>query len=57
MQGPAGREVAIRPYHAADKRDLTTATQRLKALGVDDDTYLEAQLEAYSWAGKIRPAA
>jgi hypothetical protein len=42
---------------AADKRDLTTATQRLKALGVDDDTYLEAQLEAFSWAGKIRPAA
>jgi EAL and modified HD-GYP domain-containing signal transduction protein len=42
---------------AADKRDLTTAAQRLKGLGMDGDTYLDAQLEAFSWAGKIRPAA
>jgi len=41
---------------ATDKHDLKTASARLKALGIDGDTYIEAQLEAYGWAAKIHPA-
>ncbi len=42
---------------AADKHDLATATQRLKALGVNGGEFLDAQLDALNWAGKIRPTA
>lgn len=43
--------------NAADKRDLSTAARRLKSLEIGGDAYLEAQLEALCWAGKIRPPA
>lgn len=42
---------------AVDKHDLSTATFRLKTLGIDGGDYLDAQLEALNWAGKIRPTA
>ena len=38
---------------AADRRELTTASLRLKALGIEARTYLDAQLEAFSWAAQI----
>ncbi len=40
---------------AADRRELKVASSRLKALGIDAKTYLDAQLEAFSWASKIHP--
>jgi len=40
---------------AADRRELKTASLRLKALGIDAKVYLDAQLEAFSWAAQIRP--
>jgi len=42
---------------AVDKHDLATATNRLKVLGIDGGNFLDAQLDALSWASKIRPAA
>lgn len=41
---------------AADKRDLNTAAKQLARLGIQTETYLDAQLTAISWAAKIRPA-
>ena len=40
----------------ADRRELAKADDRLVNLGIDDDTFLDAQLGALSWAGKIRAA-
>lgn len=42
---------------AAEGRDLPTAALRLTELGISSQDYLEAQLEAFSWAAKIRPAS
>ena len=42
---------------AAEHRELTTAAQRLSAIGIDARVYLDAQLDAFSWASKIRPPA
>ena len=44
-----------RPHHAylfANRR-----ANRLKVLGIDGGNFLDAQLDALSWASKIRPAA
>jgi len=40
---------------AADHRELKTASHRLKALGIEPKVYLDAQLEAFSWAAQIHP--
>ena len=40
----------------ADRRELAKADDRLVNLGIGEDTFLDAQLGALSWAGKIRAA-
>lgn len=51
--GPLGQ--LLRALDSADQRDLTKAAQSLAELGIDGDTFVKAQLEALSWAAKIRP--
>lgn len=53
--GPLGELLAA--IIAADRRELKTAAQRIKTIGVSADDFLDAQLEALSWAARIRPAA
>ena len=40
----------------ADRRELAKAADTLASLGIDGAAFLEAQLGALSWAGKIRAA-
>ncbi len=51
--GPLGALLAA--IAAADRRDLPMASLKLTALGIGAKDFLEAQLEAFSWAAKIRP--
>lgn len=51
-EGPLGALLAA--IVAADRRELNTASLRLKALGINAEVYLDAQLQALSWAAKIR---
>lgn len=37
----------------AERRELSAASQRFNALGIDAVVYLDAQLEAFNWAAKI----
>lgn len=53
--GPLGELLAA--IVATDRRELKTASLRIKALGVSAHNFLDAQLEALSWAAKIRPVA
>jgi EAL and modified HD-GYP domain-containing signal transduction protein len=53
--GPLGR--LLRALNSADGRDLKSAARDLTEQGIAGDTFLTAQLEAFSWASKIRPAA
>jgi EAL and modified HD-GYP domain-containing signal transduction protein len=53
--GPLGR--LLRALNSADGRDLKSAARDLTEQGIAGDTLLTAQLEAFSWASKIRPAA
>ncbi|MBS1139555.1 MAG: putative signal transduction protein containing and modified domain [Proteobacteria bacterium] len=53
--GPLGTLLSV--MDAADKNDLKLAATLLEKLGIDAETYLDTQLDAYSWAAKIRPAA
>uniref|UniRef100_Q47HT3 Putative signal transduction protein containing EAL and modified HD-GYP domains n=1 Tax=Dechloromonas aromatica (strain RCB) TaxID=159087 RepID=Q47HT3_DECAR len=53
--GPLGQLLGV--LDAADKHELSLAATLLEKLGIGADTYLDAQLNAYSWAAKIRPAA
>ena len=53
--GPLGQ--LLRTLNCADTRDLKGAAHCLVELGVDGTAFLNAQLEAFSWASKIRPAA
>lgn len=41
---------------AADKHSLKIAADQLQSLGIDSNDFLDAQLEALSWAAKIRPS-
>ncbi len=54
-EGPLGQLLGV--IDAADKRELRTAGLRLATSGVAGDDFLGAQLEAYSWAAKIRQPA
>ena len=49
--GSLGELLAV--VTAVDKHDLKTASSGLKALGIDGNDYVDAQLEAYCWASKI----
>lgn len=53
--GPLGQ--LLHALNSAEGRDLKSAAQSLAKLGIAGDTFLTAQLEAFSWASKIRPAA
>ena len=53
-EGPLGQLLSV--IDAADRHDLKLAATLLEKLGIDADSYLDAQLDAYSWAAKIRPA-
>ena len=50
--GPFGKLLAA--IDAAERRQLDTAARQLEQLGIDAETYLDAQLTAISWAAKIR---
>src|SRR5574343_1386698 len=54
-EGSLGQLLAV--IDAADKHELGAATVRLQALGIDGGDFIDAQLEALNWAGKIRPTA
>jgi EAL and modified HD-GYP domain-containing signal transduction protein len=54
-EGALGQLLSV--IDAADKHELKLAATLLEKLGIDAETYLDAQLDAYSWAAKIRPAA
>lgn len=49
---PAG--LLLDAIEAAEKRDLSGASRRLRELSIDAETYLDVQLAALSWAAKIR---
>jgi EAL and modified HD-GYP domain-containing signal transduction protein len=51
--GPLGALLAA--IAAADRRDLPMASLKLTAHGIGAKDFLAAQLEAFSWAAKIRP--
>lgn len=53
--GPLGQ--LLRALNSADGRDLKSAARALTEQGIAGDTFLAAQLQALSWASKIRPAA
>lgn len=53
-EGPLGQLLSV--IDAADKHDLKLASKLLENLGIGAETYLDAQLDAYCWAAKIRPA-
>lgn len=53
-EGPLGQLLSA--IDAADRHELKLAATLLEKLGLDAETYLDAQLDAYSWAAKIRPA-
>lgn len=53
--GPLGQLLAA--IAAADRRELKMASLKLKALGIDAKVFLDAQLDAFSWAAKIRPVS
>ena len=42
---------------AAETGDLKRAASKISELGISGETYLDAQLSAYSWAASIRPAS
>lgn len=46
---------ALQVIESAEMRDLGAAAKRLQAASIDGKTYLDAQLGALEWAGKIRP--
>lgn len=50
--GPFGRMLAA--IDAAGRRQLDSAARQLEQLGIDAESYLDAQLSAISWAAKIR---
>lgn len=50
--GPFGRLLAA--IDAAERRQLDAAARQLDQLGIDAESYLDAQLSAISWAAKIR---
>jgi len=51
--GPLGE--LLRAMHAAETRDLPLAASKLEKLGITPQQYLDAQLNAFAWAAKIRP--
>src|SRR5574343_444780 len=51
-EGPLGQLLSV--IDAADKHDLKLASKLLENLGIGAETYLDAQLDAYCWAAKIR---
>jgi len=53
-EGALGQLLSV--IDAADRHELKQAAALLEKLGIDAEAYLEAQLDAYSWAAKIRPA-
>lgn len=53
--GPFGKLLAA--IDAADRRQLDAAARQLDQLGINAETYLDAQLSAISWAAKIRPTS
>lgn len=46
----------LQAVEAAECRDLGNAAQRLNKLGISSANHLDAQLEAFCWAAKIRPS-
>lgn len=54
-EGPLG--VLLSAIDAAEKRDMIGASRHLQHLGLEATAYLEAQLTALTWAGKIRQTA
>lgn len=53
--GPLGQLLAA--IEAAETRDLPKASGKLMQLGISSDAYRDAQLNAFSWASRIHPAA
>lgn len=47
----------LQAVEAAESRDLASAAQRLQELEISGADYLAAQLDAFSWAAKIRPSS
>ncbi|WP_434513423.1 EAL and HDOD domain-containing protein [Dechloromonas sp. ARDL1] len=54
LEGPFGKLLSA--VCAVEKRELTVASEKLDALGISPEIYLDTQLTAISWAAKIRPA-
>ena len=52
--GPLGK--LLQAISAADSRDLKAASSALQESGLNGEKFLDAQLTAYSWAGRIHPA-
>lgn len=52
--GPLGK--LLQAIRAADSRDLKAAASALEQCQINGEKSLDAQLAAYSWAGRIHPA-
>lgn len=53
-RGPLGK--LLMALSAADHRDFETASRLLADLGIDNDTFISAQLSTLAWANTIRAA-
>lgn len=53
--GSAGK--LLQALEIADSRNLATADRLLEELAIDKDDFLKAQIDALSWASRIRQAA
>lgn len=51
--GPLGK--LLQAIDSGESRDLKTAARQLEEVSLSGETFLDAQLSAFSWAAKIRP--